>query len=193
MINRKTHKNIEGRFNKMINFNIAVEVAIIIFGIIMLFSPDITNKLIGTLIGALFLLVSFNMLYNYFLRNGAKLYSMNLVFGLILALLGGILIIYPYSFIEFVTVCIGIYCFISGAFKINQALWLKKAEEDSWFMLLINSIFIIILGLLLLFNPFANLAVTQVLGVFLIITSTLKIASAVLFKKRAKEITKIFW
>ncbi len=193
MIERKVHKKIENRFLKMILTGISVEVLFIFFGIVMLFDPDLTNKLIGILVGSMLILYSASLLYNFFTRDGAKLYSLNIFFGILIGILGIVLIVYPYSVINFVTTCLGIYLIISGAVKLNYAFWLKKGNEGSWHVVLVNAIVLMILALLLLFNPFANLAVTQVLGAFIIITSAIKIASYVLFKNKISEITKIFW
>ncbi len=193
MVERKVHKKIENRFTKMILLGISVEILFVFFGIVMLFDPELSNKLIGVISGSMLLLYSASLIYNFFRRDGAKIYSLNIFFGLIIGILGVILIVYPFTILKFVTICLGIFFILSGGVKLNYSLWLKKGGEESWQMTMINAIVLIILGILLLFNPFANLAVTQVIGAFLIITSAIKIASYILFKNKTKQITKIFW
>ena len=52
---------------------------------------------------------------------------------------------------------------------------------------------LMVFGILVLSNPFSALTVTQVIGTFLVLSSILDITDLVLLKKRANEITKIFW
>lgn len=193
MLQIKGKKIVEKRFYTMLNFNIIVEGLMILLGLLLLFMPNLSNKIIGILIGILLLAYALSLAYNYFKRDGAKIYSLNLILAILIGIVAILLIIYPYSVINFVTFALGIFFVISGATKINYALWLNRGNEESWFVLLGIAITLIILGLIIILNPFANIAITKVIGIFLIISSVLQISDAILFKKRATEIIKIFW
>ncbi len=193
MANKRTKKNVEKNFNTLIAFSILGDVLLIIFGAVMLFNPGFTNKIIGLILGVILLVNGASLIFDFFKRDGAKIYSLNILFGILISILGLVLIAYPYSVISFVTICIGIYLIISGAVKINHAIWLKKAKEESWNLVITNGIILLVLGLLIIFNPFANLAVTQVIGIFIIVSSIIKISNTILFKNKAQDIIKIFW
>ena len=188
-----TNRNIKDNFNKMLVYSIIVDIVFLIVGIIFLCIPDMSSKVIGVIMGILFVLYGLNTGYKYFKREGAKLYSLNLMFAIITTLLGLVLIVYPYSFINFVTVCLGIYMIIIGALNINYGVWFKVGKDDSWLITLVIGILLILFGILVLTNPFANLTVMQLIGVFIIILSILQITDTALFKKKADDIVKIFW
>ena len=158
-----------------------------------MFLPSVSNKIVGIIMGVVILIFGINAVYKYFHRDGAKIYSLNIVFGVLYSILGVVIILYPFSVMEFVTVCLGIFVIINGATKINYGVWLKKGNEDSWLVTLVTGIFLVIIGIMLVFNPFASLTLTQLCGAFLIIVGILNVSDTILFKKRAKEIMEIFW
>lgn len=190
----KGFKNsIENIYNRMMLYSIIAAVATVIVGFALLFLPNASNKAVGIITGIIFLIAGVNSIYKYFHRDGAKLYSLNLMFGILYVILGTVIIIYPYTVVEFVTVCLGIYMIINGASKINYGIWLKKGNEKSWLITLVSGILLIIIGILVIFNPFVSLTLTKLCGAFLIITGILDFTDTILFKTRSKEIMEIFW
>lgn len=185
--------SIENMYKRMIWYSIGVAVLTIITGLILLLAPKLTNKVVGIIVGIIFLIEGINSIYKYFHREGAKIYNLNLVFGVIYAVLGAVIILVPSSVVEFITICLGLYMIINGASKVNYALWLKRGNEDSWLITLATGILIAIIGVLVIFNPFASLTITKLAGAFLIITGILDFMDTILFKNRSKEIMEIFW
>lgn len=185
--------SIENMYKRMIIYSLLTALLTIIMGIVLLLLPNATNKVVGIIVGIIFLIEGINSVYKYFHREGAKLYNLNLTFGVLYALLGVVIILYPFTVVEFVTVCLGIYMIINGASKVNYALWLKRGNEESWLITLATGILIAIVGILVIFNPFASLTLTKLAGAFLIITGILDFMDTILFRNRSKEIMEIFW
>lgn len=185
--------SIENMYKRMIVYSLLTALLTIIMGIVLLLLPNATNKVVGIIVGIIFLIEGINSVYKYFHREGAKLYNLNLIFGVLYALLGVVIILYPFAVVEFVTVCLGIYMIINGASKVNYALWLKRGNEESWLITLATGILIAIVGILVIFNPFASLTLTKLAGAFLIITGILDFMDTILFRNRSKEIMEIFW
>lgn len=185
--------SIENMYKRMIVYSLLTALLTIIMGIVLLLLPNATNKVVGIIVGIIFLIEGINSVYKYFHREGAKLYNLNLIFGGLYALLGVVIILYPFTVVEFVTVCLGIYMIINGASKVNYALWLKRGNEESWLITLATGILIAIVGILVIFNPFASLTLTKLAGAFLIITGILDFMNTILFRNRSKEIMEIFW
>lgn len=185
--------SIENIYKRMIIYSLLTALLTIIMGIVLLLLPNATNKVVGIIVGIIFLIEGINSVYKYFHREGAKLYNLNLIFGMLYALLGVVIILYPFTVVEFVTVCLGIYMIINGASKVNYALWLKRGNEESWLITLATGILIAIVGILVIFNPFASLTLTKLAGAFLIITGILDFMDTILFRNRSKEIMEIFW
>lgn len=190
----KGFKNsIENVYNRIMIYSLIGAVITVAIGLVLLFLPNTSNKIVGIIIGINILINGINAIYKYFHRDGAKLYSLNLIFGILYSILGVVIILYPFTVVEFVSICLGIYILINGATKVNYALWLKKGNEDSWLIALATGIVLLILGLLVLFNPFITLTITKLCGAFLIITGVLDFMDTFLFKSRSKEIIEIFW
>ncbi len=185
--------SIENVYNRMIIYSLLTAILAILVGLTLIFLPSVSNKIVGIIMGVVILIFGINAVYKYFHRDGAKIYSLNIVFGVLYSILGVVIILYPFSVMEFVTVCLGIFVIINGATKINYGVWLKKGNEDSWLVTLVTGIFLVIIGIMLVFNPFASLTLTQLCGAFLIIVGILNVSDTILFKKRAKEIMEIFW
>ena len=185
--------SIENMYKRMIWYSIGTALITIITGIVLLLVPELSGKVLGIIVGIIFLIEGINSIYKYFHREGAKLYNLNLVFGVTYAVLGVVIILVPSSVVEFITVCLGIYMIVNGASKVNYALWLKRGNEDSWLITLATGILVAIVGVLVIFNPFASLTPTKLAGAFLIITGILDFMDTILFKNRSKEIMEIFW
>ena len=180
-------------FRRMNNLSVLVAIITIILGLILLLMPEKTNKIVGTMVGISVLLTGLATIYKYFKRDGAKIYALSLTFGVIFAIIGVLLIVYPYTVMQFVTICFGISIIVSGASRINNAFWLKKGNEESWLTTLGAGILVVAIGLLILFNPFANLTLTKLVGAFLIIMGVLDLVDAIAFRLRSEEIIDIFW
>ena len=185
--------SIENVYNRMIIYSLITSILSIIVGLVLIFLPTVSNKVVGIIDGVIILIFGINAVYKYFHRDGAKIYSLNIVFGVLYSILGVVIILYPYSVMEFVTVCLGLFIIINGATKVNYGLWLKRGSEDSWLVTLVTGIFLVVLGIMVVFNPFSAFTLKQLSGALLIIVGILNVSDTILFKKRAKEIMEIFW
>lgn len=190
---RGLRNSVENVYRRMLTYSIITAVLTIVMGVILLVVPEASNKVVGILVGIVILLEGINSIYKYFHRDGAKLYSLNLIFGVLYSILGVVIIVYPNTVIKFVAVCLGLYMVINGASKINYSLWLHKGGESSWLITLASGILVIVVGILLIFNPYATLTITKLSGTFLTITGILDLMDTILFKQRSKEIMEIFW
>lgn len=186
-------KSIENVYNKMVIFSIISAIITIIVGIVLLFLPNLSNKVVGIITGVIFIIFGITTAYKYLKRDGAKIYSLNLVFAILYLILGLVIIIFPFSVIEFVTVCLGLFLVVNGATEINYGLWLKRGGSKAWLVTLVAGILLVILGIMIVFNPFTAFALTQITGAFLIISGILNLSDAITFKTKAKEIMDIFW
>lgn len=190
---RIVRETLSDRFNKFILLSMITTIIIALVGTVLIFLPEISNKLIGLICGALFILSGINTIYKYISRNGAKLYSLNLLFGIMSLLIGAVIILVPFSATTFLTICLGLYLIIIGANKITYGVWFKIGDDASWLITFVIGIMLVIFGILVLSNPFASLTITQLVGAFLVLSSILDMTDLVLLKNRADEITKIFW
>lgn len=190
---RIVRETIDERFNKMLTISIVSSIVIALVGAVLLFMPKLSNKLIGIIMGLLFILYGITTIYKYITRNGAKLYSLNLLYGIIILLIGVIIVLVPFSVTSFLTICLGLYLIIIGINKVTYGIWFKIGNHSSWLITLVIGIMLIFFGILVLSNPFSSLTITRLVGAFLILASILDITDLILLKKRSDEISKIFW
>ena len=150
-------------------------------GLVLLLIPGTLNKIIGILIGAALLIVGVLAIIKY-TKEKEEGSNLNLVSGILYSVLGVIIIIYPYSIINLVTICLGVYLVINGLLKLKLAFNLKKVT-DKWIGTLIMSIITVILGILLIFNPFAGITITKLAGAFLVIVAIFDLIDTYIIEK----------
>ena len=188
---KKSMKNV---YNNFVTYSFVSAIITVVLGILLLFLTNLTTKVIGIVTGLCCIGSGISSVYNYLKRDGAKLFSLSIFFGIGYIALGALLIIYPYSAMSFVTISLGIYLLLKGLLKINYGLWFKKGNEDCWLITLVTGILTGVIGILLMFNPFkAGFTINQIVGAFLIIAGVLDFQNTFMFKKRTKEIMDIFW
>ena len=70
----------------------------------------------------------------------------------------------------------------------------KKFNEETWILSLIIAAITLILGILIIVNPFESYIVLAVyVGVMVCVYAAMDIVQQILFRKRVKEIVKIFF
>ena len=181
-------------FKRIIKASFISSIVLFVMGLVLVFLPQISNKIVGVIVGISFIVNSLGTIYNYLHREGAKIYSLNILFGVLFAILGVILIIYPYTLAKFVSICLGIYLLINGAKLINHAVWFKIGNEACWLVTLVSGILYIIFGVLVLLNLFeSTMILTQVAGVFLMVNGAIDFTNTLMYKNRTEEIIDIFW
>ena len=150
-------------------------------GSVLLLIPGTLNKIIGILIGAALLIVGVLAIIKY-TKEKEEGSNLNLVSGILYSVLGVIIIIYPYSIINLVTICLGVYLVINGLLKLKLSFNLKNVT-DKWIGTLIMSIITVILGILLIFNPFAGITITKLAGAFLVVVAIFDLIDTYIIEK----------
>ena len=150
-------------------------------GLVLLLIPGTLNKLIGILIGVALLAVGIIAIVKYIKEKGNGS-SLNLVSGILYSVLGVIIIIYPYSIINLVTICLGVYLVINGLLKLKLSFVLKRIT-DKWIGTLIMGIITVILGVVLIFNPFAGITITKLAGAFLVVVAVFDLIDTYIIQK----------
>lgn len=179
------------QFLKGIKMNYVISAVLcIVFGLTLAIWPDISSRVVCIGVGIVLLLSGASSLITYFAEKDRGLISqINLLVGIILAVLGGWIILNPGILIMIIPVVIGVIVVVHGVHNLIQALELFKGEYSKWWVALLLGAVTVGLGILLICNPFeaVNTAI-MLIGIFLIYDgiSDLWIISRV--SKTAKEI-----
>lgn len=178
------------QFLKGIKMNYVISAVLcIVFGLTLAIWPDISSRVVCIGVGIVLLLSGAASLITYFAeKDGGLISQINLLVGIILAVLGGWIILNPGILIMIIPVVIGVIVVVHGVHNLIQALELFKSEYSKWWVALLLGAVTVGLGILLICNPFeaVNTAI-MLIGIFLIYDgiSDLWIISRV--SKTAKE------
>lgn len=142
----------------------------IVFGLVMLLIPVVVSSFICYLIASLFLVIGFMGIYSYIKNRGLGFgSSIILVFSILFLALGIFILFNPVSFVSFIPLVVGIMLIIDSVNKFQTAIDLKNNGYKSWWHMFLVSSIILLLGLMLIFNPFKSIELfIRIIGALLI-------------------------
>ena len=193
MARKLTGNRKEPTFNLFLSGSIFMNALFAVVGLVLFVWPVFSNKMIGIILGILFIIHGLESLLRFYLRDGAKLYALDSVFAILFFVLALIVIAIPYDSIQFVTNILGLYYILRGVLNISHGVWILVGRDESWLFTFVTGAVIVVLGILTIINPFGSLEVTQVIGLFLMLSAVLCITNDIILKKRVSEVVKIFW
>ena len=180
-------KNIMKSFNKLINVSILTSAVILVIGIFLFIQPDTVIRMISVVLGLLFLVPGITSLVDYFKEKN----NSSLIVGIITILISLILIINTKFVASILPFILGIYFVVNGINRLMYAVELKKQGFTDFSISLVLALLIIFSGIIFIINPFEGaLAITKIIGIFMIIYALLDIINTVIVKKGVKEIEK---
>ena len=180
-------KNWVKGFNKLINVSILTSAVLLVIGIFLFIQPDTVIRMISVVLGLLFLVPAITSLVDYFKEKN----NSSLVIGIITILISLILIINTEFVASILPFILGIYFVVNGINRLMYAVELKKQGFVDFSKSLVLALLIIFVGIIFIINPFKGaLAITKIIGIFMIIYSVLDIINTVIVKKGIKDIEK---
>lgn len=185
-------KKVEEGFNRIIFIEMIYSVIYAIIGLIIYLKTEMTNNVVGLFIGTFLLIYGIMAIFTFVDKNKIKLFRWNIIFGILSIILGIFIMFNPLSIINFLNITLGIWLMVEG---INKAVYfrlLKKVGESCNKVILVSGILLVVLGAMLIFNPFRTVIITKTVGVFIILYNILNLNDLVLLKRRAKNFLKLF-
>ena len=158
----------------------------ILLGIVALVVPETMQKTLGYLIGIVLIVAGLISIMCYLLRDAKENYYHNeFVFGLVGMVLGAAVLYKVEVIISLIPFILGILVLFSGCSKLQDAIDLKRLGYSSWAGMLVMAAINIILGIVLICNPFqAAIVLFRVLGVGLIISGVSDCFSTIYFARK---------
>ena len=155
-------------------------IAFLLLGILLLVMPQTSLLWICYAFGAVVLLTGIVCLFQYTsLRGSGFLAPFLLVSGVATAALGLFTLFQPEVVASYLPVVFGIFILIDGITRVGAALDLAKRHGDKWWLMLLLSLLSVVLGVLLLTNPFgAAVSVVMLCGILLIVEGALSLFCA---------------
>ncbi len=181
--------------NTMTIFSIIGDILLLLLGSYFALNPTISASFMGYMFGiALIITGVYNSIKYVVNFEVSKFFINSLIYGIISILAGIIIVFNPFSFANIVSIMLGIWLIISSIFRGTLVWQLKKYNEEIWPISLTISLLTLILGILVLINPFESyLLLTTFIGILIACYAASDILQQLLFRKRLNEIIKIFY
>ena len=151
---------------------IVLSCCVLALGLVMIIWPEISALAVCYIMGVLCVVVGIGLLIRYFNIGLAGIFfRFDLILGICSILLGILLFVQPAGALVFLPIALGIYIVTSSIFCIQLSTEFRRMG-GSWALSLVYGIAGIILGVLLILNPFAGASALMIYaGVSLVIIS----------------------
>ncbi len=160
----------------------------VIFGICLIFFPETTKYTIILLFGLGMVLCGIIEIVNYFIYGyeslGFWIGCIDILFGIIIALSAGIL-----TNIAIFAFVIGTLFIFASLNKMQKSFNYRRLGAKNWWIDCIFAFIILILGIMIIANPFGSERVFNIfLGIAIIFNSVMEIVTSIIVTKRLKKI-----
>lgn len=170
---------------------VILSVFYVIAGIILIFWPDMSMALFCSALGVGMLIVGITHVIIYFTKDHMmNIMQMDLVVGVVCGAFGAFLLLHP-EFVETVMpFAVGILLLIGGIVKLQNSIDMKRLRFAHWKVVLVFALLLMILGGLLIYNPFEGRALLIYIGCSLILDGLVSIVCMLCIAHRMKRIAR---
>lgn len=142
----------------------------VILGLVLVFRPGMSMRIVCTAVGVVLLVAGVMRIMAYFaMRDGSMYAQVNLVFGIVLAVVGVWIVMKPDTVLAIIPIIVGIVIVIHGLHNLKQAMGLWRDKYDKWWIAFLMGVLTVGFGVLLICRPFAAIdTVVMLIGIFLI-------------------------
>ena len=165
----------------------------ILMGLVLVIYPEMSIKLVCNIIGIVILLYGAIKILSYFRnKDGGLTFRFDLIIGIIFAVIGGFLLLRPDVIVSVLPIIIGVYILFDSLMNLRQAADLKNAGYDKWWSMLLLAVIMIILGVVMILNPFGTVALmVMFIGGIFLFRGASNIVSIIFTNKKIKTLKKV--
>ena len=173
-----------------VNYSLSAVICVIL-GIVLLVWPGQSTQVVCMVLGIVLGGFGLIQIILYLATKEKTMVSHSMMMlGVVLAIIGGWIVLKPETIIKAVPMIVGILIVIHGFHNAVQAIDLKKMQYDNWWVALLLSLLTVALGVVLICNPFTIVdTVVRIIGAFLVYDglSDMWILSRVFKTKKNRE------
>ena len=173
-----------------VNYSLSAVICVIL-GIVLLVWPGQSTQVVCMVLGIVLGGFGLIQIILYLATKEKTMVSHRMMMlGVVLAVIGGWIVLKPETIIKAVPMIVGILIVIHGFHNAVQAIDLKKMQYDNWWVALLLSLLTVALGVVLICNPFTIVdTVVRIIGAFLVYDglSDMWILSRVFKTKKNRE------
>ena len=181
-------ENFSVSVKKMNITSIIFSILFLILGILLLCRPGDALNIVSYSLGGMLIIWGVIQMIQFFIKKDSQNYfDFSFVVGIFVSIFGVIILLKPRIIADIIPLMLGIWMIINGVTKLAYSLTINKKSKS--LSTIIISIAILVVGLLLVINPFAGAEIlTQLIGIALIVYSILDLVEVIFIKKTTKKI-----
>ena len=173
-----------------VNYSLSAVICVIL-GIVLLVWPGQSTQVVCMVLGIVLGGFGLIQIILYLATKEKTMVSHSMMMlGVVLAVIGGWIVLKPETIIKAVPMIVGILIMIHGFHNAVQAIDLTTMQYDNWWEALLLSLLTVALGVVLICNPFTIVdTVVRIIGAFLVYDglSDMWILSRVFKTKKNRE------
>ena len=180
----------EKLMKKFFRSSVLTSVVLAILGLLLIFQSEATIVTISYVVGGVLVALGVVAIIKFVQgTNKEGKNELDIVYGIVTAILGIIIIKNPEAIASIIPAILGIAIVISSATKLQYSFELKANGNKLWKATMLVSIISTICGIVLLFNPFKGaVMVTKIVGIFIVIYAVLDVISTLTINRNVKII-----
>ena len=172
----------------MKKYDIASSVLFLILGILLLVVPGGIVTTVIRVFGIIILILGILSILNV---AKTKVNNGEMVYGILIGVLGLVFISNPEVIASIIPFVFGVWIVIKTSFKLQFVVALKRSNSKDYIKSLVVNIITLILGLVLIFNPFKGAeTLIRIIGGFMIAYSLLDILNYGITKPKKVKVLK---
>lgn len=170
---------------------VVLSVIYVIAGIILLFWPSMSMDIFCKALGIGMLIVGITHVIIYFTKDHMmNIMQMDLVVGVVCGAFGAFLLLHP-DFVETaMPFAVGILLLIGAIVKLQNSIDMKRLKFHHWKVVLGFAILMLLMGAVLIYNPFEGRALLIYIGISLILDGMINIICMLWISYRMKKLAK---
>ena len=166
---------------------------LIVFALVLLYNPENFLESSITMFGYIgFFLGIMDMLIYFKTSEEKRIYKNNLQAGLVL-ISASVVAFFKTSVIkEFIAFILGGYLIYQGSIRANIGFNLKEYHNKTWIVIFILALINMVLGVVMILNPFASLIkINELMAILIIVNETIYIIENIVILIILKKINKL--
>lgn len=175
---------------KIYRISLVSSIIFLAFGLLLFFETEGVIKIVSIFIGILLTVIGIVPIVNYFRNRVNNFFSgAGLLYGIFSVVAGLMILFNTQIFATIIPILSGVWMIVNSVNKIQIAMELRDSKINSWIITFIFAILILILGTILIINPFESVVfLGKTVGIFIIIYAILDIADSIMIKIKAKDV-----
>lgn len=159
--------------------DIVVSLIFILFGAMLIASPEMVQAMIAILLGAVFIAMGIFRLINYMTSGRTDNYS--LAIGIVASITGIIIMFCSGIILSVFRIIIAVWIVYSGIMNLQTTIVWKDSKSKLWWISFVLSILMIIAGIYVMVN---SGTILQTIGIIIIAYAIINIIENIIFMKK---------